>query len=208
MVEASTTSRLLQGWLDRLRLGEASARQELLAGSYERLRQITSKMLKRYPRVHRWEQTDDVLQNVCLRLDRALQACTPASVREFLRLASVNIRRELLDLVKHYYGPLGEGTRHASNIIKGQSPSSAEVPQPPDLVHEPTRLLAWSEFHQQAEALPEDEREVFDLLWYQGLSQADAAEVLGVTERTIKRRWQAARLRLYDALHGELPPPD
>ena len=63
----------------------------------------------------------------------------------------------------------------------------------------------WSEFHQQVERLPEEEREVFDLLWYQGLSQAEAGQVLGVTERTIKRRWASARLRLHRVLKGTLP---
>ena len=65
-----------------------------------------------------------------------------------------------------------------------------------------------SDFHEKVEALPDDEREVFDLLWYQGITQAEAARVLNVTERTIQRRWQAARLSLYEKLGGELPPTD
>ncbi len=55
------------------------------------------------------------------------------------------------------------------------------------------------------ERLPAEEREVFDLLWYQELSQAEAAALLGVSERTIKRRWQSARIMLHDALKGEIP---
>ena len=43
------------------------------------------------------------------------------------------------------------------------------------------------------------------MLWYQGLTQAEAAELLGVSSRTVKRRWQTARLRLFEALGGELP---
>jgi RNA polymerase sigma-70 factor (ECF subfamily) len=73
------------------------------------------------------------------------------------------------------------------------------------VTHEPQRLAAWSTFHEQIDALPTEEREVVDLLWYQGLSQAEAAEVLQVSERTIKRRWMSARLQLQDALHGEMP---
>jgi RNA polymerase sigma factor (sigma-70 family) len=70
---------------------------------------------------------------------------------------------------------------------------------------QPDRLAAWTEFHEQVERLPEEEREVFSLLWYKGLSQAEAAEVLGVSDRTIKRRWQSARLHLHEALGGQLP---
>ncbi len=60
--------------------------------------------------------------------------------------------------------------------------------------------LEWTEFHQQVEALPEDEREVFNLLWYGELTQAEAAEILGIAVRTVIRRWQAARVRLYKVL--------
>ena len=70
---------------------------------------------------------------------------------------------------------------------------------------EPARLALWTEFHRQVEALPDDEREVFDLLWYQELSQAEAAAIVGVSDRTIKSRWRSARLKLHEALGGSLP---
>jgi RNA polymerase sigma-70 factor (ECF subfamily) len=63
----------------------------------------------------------------------------------------------------------------------------------------------WREFHEQVERLPEEEREVFDLVWYQGLGHTDAAELLQMSARTVKRRWQAACLHLHEALDGELP---
>jgi RNA polymerase sigma-70 factor (ECF subfamily) len=94
---------------------------------------------------------------------------------------------------------------HASRGPGDSSAGEKELADRGDLSTEPSRLAAWAEFHEQIDALPEEEREVFDLLWYQGLNQAEAAELLGVSERTIKRRWQAARLRLHEALHGEMP---
>jgi RNA polymerase sigma-70 factor (ECF subfamily) len=65
--------------------------------------------------------------------------------------------------------------------------------------------VAWTEFHRQAEALPDEEREAFDLVYYQGLNYAEAADVLGVSAKTVMRRWQAACLRLHDAVGGRLP---
>ena len=62
-------------------------------------------------------------------------------------------------------------------------------------------------FNKLAE-LPEEERETFDLLWYQGLTQAEAGALLGLSERTVKRRWQSARLLLHDRLKGQLPDLD
>ena len=55
----------------------------------------------------------------------------------------------------------------------------------------PLRLAAWTELHEQVEALPPEEREAFDLLYYQDLPQAEAAQVLGVSLATLKRRWLA-----------------
>jgi RNA polymerase sigma-70 factor (ECF subfamily) len=204
MVNQLNTTAQLQLWIERMQAGDEGARDHLMNCCVTRLLQLTRKMLRRYPRVKRWEQTDDVLQNVSLRLRRTLAQITPADVREFLKLASLNIRRELLDLVKHYFGPRGLGSRYQSDHLN----ADAEPRQPAVVADEPSRLAQWSEFHEKVQELPEEHREVFDLLWYQGLSQAEAAGVLHVTERTVQRRWQAARLQLFDTLHGELPPAD
>ena len=75
----------------------------------------------------------------------------------------------------------------------------------PDTTYDPGRLAAWAEFHRAVDSLGEADRELFDLLWYQGLTQAEAAAVLGVTERTVNSRWLAARVRLSDSLGGQLP---
>ena len=58
--------------------------------------------------------------------------------------------------------------------------------------------------------LPGDEREVFDLVWIDGMTQAEAARVLGVSPVTLKRRWsRGLRLlteQLADRIPGEKPP--
>jgi DNA-directed RNA polymerase specialized sigma24 family protein len=56
------------------------------------------------------------------------------------------------------------------------------------------------------EALPEDEREVFSLLWYEGLTQDEAVQVTGMSKRTLRRRWQDARYRLGKVRRGEALP--
>jgi RNA polymerase sigma factor (sigma-70 family) len=58
--------------------------------------------------------------------------------------------------------------------------------------------------------LPEDEREVFDLVWIDGMTQAEAGQVLGVSAVTVKRRLsRGMRLlteRLADLRPGEKAP--
>jgi RNA polymerase sigma-70 factor (ECF subfamily) len=202
MADASSLSVQIQGWIDQLHAGEESARKELINCACARMLRLTRKMLKDFPKLKRWEQTDDILQNASLRLYRTLGQIRPVSVAEFFRLAALNIRRELLDLAKHHYGPQGQGANHASVGDDSKGPSALEKQ---DSADEPSRLAAWAEFHRQAGQLPEEELEIFDLLWYQGLSQSEAGALLKVSERTVKRRWQSARLKLHDATHGELP---
>jgi RNA polymerase sigma-70 factor (ECF subfamily) len=195
----------IEGWIQRLRSGDEEARKELLNCACERLTGLTRKLLKSFGRVKRWEQTDDVVQNALLRLYRSLADVQPESAVEFYRLAALNIRRELLDLAKHYYGPRGLGANHASVAQKpdqSQAEPAYEQAAPTD---DPSALEPWAAFHEQVERLPAEEKEVFDLIWYQELSQAEVARLLNVSERTIKRRWASARLMLHEALKGRLP---
>jgi RNA polymerase sigma-70 factor (ECF subfamily) len=203
MADLSSPTIELQGYLDRMRAGDLAARDELFRHACRRLERLTRKMLKGFPGVKRWEQTDDVLQSALVRLLRALQDVQPASARDFFALTAEQIRRELLDLARHYYGPHGEGANHASHA--GNGSWSRPAYDKADLSHEPGALAAWSEFHQQVSRLPPEEREVVDLLFYQELTQPEAARLLDVTVRTVQRRWQAALLQLHDILKAQWP---
>jgi RNA polymerase sigma factor (sigma-70 family) len=192
----------LQHWLDRHRAGDPSARNELIRHSQERLRQLTRQMLRGYPALGQWEDTSDVFQNVLCRLDRALREVTPASPLDFLRLSSVLIRRELIDLWRHHFGPGGDG-RHRPP--PGAAPAEVAAPEPSDSSNDPCRLAVWGEVHDYIAARDEPERELFELLYYQGLTLEQAAELLGVPERTLRRRWQEARLRLMERFDKDCP---
>ena len=195
--QAGTTQ--MQLWLDQMRQGDPQVRDKILRQVGGRLERLTRKMLQNYPGVRRWEQTDDIFQNAVLRLLRALQDVRPGSMRAFFGLASVQIRRELLDLAKHYYGPEGAGANHASRAGDSAGPG-LEVA---DSAGDPSQLAQWREIHQQVDCLPEPERELVDLLYYQGLSQAEASVLLNVSVRTLQRRWQSTLLNLHDLLSGE-----
>ena len=146
-------------------------------------------------------------QDALLRLWRALQDVRPTSLREFFRLAAVQVRREMIDLARHHFGPQGAAAFHASNppIELRQTASAAPHGDRADLSHEPSQMAAWTEFHEHAGRLPEEVGEVFDLIFYQGLSHAEAAALLGVSTKTVQRRWQEGCLRLHTALGGRLP---
>ena len=63
MTEVNGHTAVLERWLERLRQGDEAARQEVIAHTCQRLEALTRRMLRRYPRLRRWEQTGDVMQN-------------------------------------------------------------------------------------------------------------------------------------------------
>ena len=154
--------------------------------------------------MQRWEQTDDVLQNALLRLHRSLAEVKPASVEQFLGFAAAQVRRTLMDLLRHHFGPEGAAA-HCHSDGRRAAVAGAAARRYANVAEEPEDLEGWTRFHEVVAALPDDERQVFNLLWYQGLTQSEAAVLLGVTERTVRRRWVAARCAIFDALEGRRP---
>jgi RNA polymerase sigma factor (sigma-70 family) len=201
MVAPSVHTTHLHHWLERIRAGDLAARDELLRSLCGQLEHLARKMLRRYPSVRRWAQTDDVLQNALLRLLRALEQIQPESMREFFGLATEQIRRELLDLARRFNGPQG----HGANLV-GHFPGDGELSlgnEPRDQGDDPLDLERWCRFHQEVEKLSAEEREVVGLIFYHGRTQAEVAQLVGVTVRTIQRRWQAALLNLHRVLQRD-----
>jgi len=191
----------LQGLIDLANAGDPASREALLDHACDRLLRLTRKIFHASGELRRWEETGDVFQNSMLRLHRALSGTQVESVRHFFNLAALQIRRELIDLARHHFGPEGIAHNHHTDQ---QAPDEAG-----GSLHgradEPDDLADWTEFHERVEGLPEDEREVVNLLFYEAMTQDDAARVLGVNVRTVKRRWQAARLRLHGNHDRERP---
>jgi RNA polymerase sigma-70 factor (ECF subfamily) len=199
MIDSNSPPTMTQQLLSRAAAGDEAAVDALLRRSGDRLTQLTRRMLGDFRRVRRWADTDDVLQNALLRLVSALRAVKPATPRDFLALAALQIRRELLDLARHFYGPEGIGANHES--VGGTA--CPELKDGADVRHEPSSLAQWRELHQQIDALADDEREVVGLLFYQGLSQGEAAELMNVSVRTVQRRWHAALCKLHRVWNGD-----
>jgi RNA polymerase sigma-70 factor (ECF subfamily) len=191
----------LQGLIDRLAAGDQSARGELIGRAYDRLRRLARRMLRKFPHVGDFEDSSDVLHDSLPRLIRALEAVPPASVGQFFTLASRQMHWELLDLAKRYAGrqaPRG----YQSHAGGSDGPPSSPAGEVASTADSPSTLASWTEFHRAVESLPEKERDVFDLLYYQELTHAEAAALLHVSESTVRRLWLSARRRLGAFLRG------
>jgi RNA polymerase sigma factor (TIGR02999 family) len=188
---------VLQQAIDRMRSGDAGARRELIDTAYERLRQLSAVILRKsFPRlkgVPVLVDTTDVANESAYRLYQALAEIQPETVRDFFRLAAQRIRWLLLDLAKQ------SDRAGRQELVDGRP-----IDGRPDAT-DPGSPSTLAELYRQIDLLPDHEREVLDLLYFHGLTQVETAAALGVTERTVRRHWTAARARLYEGLKRSLP---
>jgi hypothetical protein len=122
----------LEHLIARLQQGDMAARPELLNAAGERLMRLTRRMFHHEHRLKKLEETGDVFQNASLRLYMALAEVKPATVRDFFRLAAFHIRRELIDLARHYNGPKGLGT-HETRLPPASGDTAASHTRSPPL---------------------------------------------------------------------------
>jgi RNA polymerase sigma factor (sigma-70 family) len=201
VVDRSAQTTELVAWLDRWRAGDQSARDELIRGFQLRLEVLARKMLRHYPKVGRWADADDLLQNALVRLLRALETIRPGSTREFLGLVAEQMRRELVDLSRHFYGPLGQGTHEEHLDLRiGESGTAFD---PPDRRDDPSDIERWYRFHQEVQKLPDRQREVVDLVFYHGWTRSQVAALFRVDVRTARRWWKSALVNLHAALSDD-----
>ena len=149
----------LQVMLDVGAEGNPQAYAELINLASDRLLRLTRKMLRRYPHLKRWEQTDDIFQQAAMRLWKALEKVQPENSRHYFNLAALQVRRELIDVARKLSGPLGI----AGNLdsISGEQKERRTPDGPGNDSQDPVRLAAWTEFHEAVDQLDDTLRETF-----------------------------------------------
>lgn len=182
-------------YLEELRAGDDSAREKIIEICDARLRDLSSRLLGKFARLRRWDNTDDVAQNAALRLYRALGDVVPESPRHLMGLMATQIQRELMDLARKHAGPMSYAANHETNVRDGTDGNVFIIDEAADEseLDEEIPLDRWVAFHAVVEAMPAELREVFNLVWYLGLDQKAVAKTLGVSPRTAARRWREAR---------------
>jgi RNA polymerase sigma-70 factor (ECF subfamily) len=207
MADEAQLDAVLSGCLARLANGDKSAREEILEVCNDRLRKLSSRLLGKFAKVRRWDNTDDVAQNAALRLYRALGETVPESPRGLMGLMAVQIERELIDLARKHAGPMSYAANHGTNVREGTNGDVYLVDEAEDAGdsdEEEVPLERWEKFHAAVEGLPEEHREVFRLVWYLGADRETAAKNLGMSVRTVGRRWQEAREMVAKAIEGDM----
>ena len=197
-MDEECTTAVVQRYLDEL-AGDAPADpvvRALLDRAVRRLHQLCATLLYRsYPRLTRPPanlQVDEMLGAVVERLLKALREVRPTSVRQFFALAGQHMRWELNDMARRL-----DGEPAAVELREGLVPARASSDS--GLTPDARRML------EAIDRLPQDEREAFDLVRIQGMSQAEAAQVLGVSAMTVNRRLNRGVRLLTDTLSDLRP---
>ena len=204
----SESSATLQALLNRYNSGDKTAREELASKVNDYVCAMTHRMLRAFPRVRRWEQTVDVGQNVMIRVQTALDSARLATVSDLYRFSVRLIGNELIDLARHYYGPLGLGANHAS--VGGGGDASGEIPgiaPVPVTADDPARLCEQRELLEKIGELRPELALVIALRHFRGLKRVQIAAILEVSQRTVNRYYIEARKELQRLLGSSVAFP-
>ena len=201
-MDDSRTTVAVQRFLDELAgvKGDAPAEpivRALLACAVDRLHLICSTLLFRnYPRLTKPPlnlQVDEMLSSVVERLLKAMRQVHPQTVRQFFALANQHMRWELNDLARRLDNEARQVELRESLI---GAPADSSGSQLSPNTHRILEVIG---------NLPEEEREVFDLVRIQGMTQPEAAEILGISPKTVQRRLNRGIMILSEKL-GDLQP--
>ena len=170
---------VLHGQLARALTGDAEARQRLLELTRDRLMHHARLFLHgHYARLEPFAQTDDVVQQLYIKIlanqDRFWVNAHGQPVRtlaEFFGHTSAWMRDVLCDQLRKAYG---RDDNHPTVLpLDGRLSDTGPQYEPASTTLDGEKLRRWTEFHEAAARLPDDLRAVFDLLWYQELTQAE-----------------------------------
>jgi len=171
--------------------GERDAIAKLLPRVYDALRELAGGFLRR-------ERTDHTLQPTALVHEAYLRLVDQTradwkSRAQFMAVAAEVMRRILVDHARGHRAAKRGGGRHRVDLT-----ATLDVPAGPAL-----EVLDVDDALSRLAALDERQARVVELRVFGGLSVAEVAEVLRVSERTVANDWRMARAWLRRELSRE-----
>jgi len=174
------------------REGDSSAIDQLIPLVYDELRSLARRQLRRERAGHTLHATALVHEAYAKLSGGTFDASDRG---HFLSIAARAMRQVLVDHAR---------TRDAAKRGGGWARTTLS-----DGDHavgfRPDELIA---LDQALEQLDDRQRQVVELRFFAGLEEREVAEVLGVTDRTVRRDWVKARAWLYRMLYPDSSPGD
>ena len=177
------------GIIDGVERGDGNARDVLFAAAYQELRKLARHRL-RGGRRDTVLDTTSLVHESYLRLTAAGRVCAEDRVH-FLRYAGCAMRSVIVDLVRQRQSSRRGGavdritltTRAGAGVNTGER----QILRVHEAISELTRYDARM-------------AQVVEMRYFGGLTETEIAEALEVTDRTVRRDWEKARLWLSEAL--------
>lgn len=187
---AEDITQILQQWSE----GDEKAVESLFPLVYEELRRLARNYLAKERSGHTLQPTALVHEAYMRLID---QTRTTWQSRVHFYAVAANMMRRIL--VNH--------ARDRATEKRGGSAQRFSI-ENLDILPEQTAgdLLDLDEALEKLKKLDERKCRVVDLRFFGGLNEDEVAEVLGVSEKTVRRDWQFAKLWLYRELSQNLPP--
>lgn len=167
--------------LARWRSGEQGAANELLNLVYNELHRIAAREMRR-------EQIEHTLQTTAVVHEAYLRIAQSESIdwkdrAHFFAVAATQLRRVLVDHARRRRSEKRGGGAVQLPLIEGDGGAVALD----------ERLLAVDEALGRLELLDPRAARVVEFRFFGGLSEAEAAEALGISVATLKRDWEFAK---------------
>ncbi len=160
-------------------------------------------MLSSFDRNNLDEETDGLVAEAYLRINRSLDELCPETVRQFLALAAMQMRRHLLDKLRRIHGRAArprpqvmsfDGNQQTGNNLENQMASDDALP-------------AWTaiDILEALDDLDDRERECLIMQHWYGFTQQEIAELMSVSSKTVQRTCNLAFIKLNEILksYGE-----
>jgi RNA polymerase sigma factor (TIGR02999 family) len=180
----------LTGLLRRTQAGDTDAEQQVVALLYEDLRAIAARRMRRERPEHTWQPT--LLANEAFLRLRAEGTLAAAPDRTFLLKAASRAMHQLL--VDHHRLRStakrgGRRQRHSLDIALDHLADADEIP-----------LIELHDELEHLELMDKRACMVVHFRFFLGMSPAEVAEALGISQKTVERDWRFARAWLRERL--------
>ena len=175
--------------IHRAQQGDSTAADALFSATYQHLRKLARARLRSGGR-------DAVLDTTALVHESYIRLAEGQRIQlsdrlHFLRYAARAMRSVIVDFArKKQADRRGGGALHIS--------TNPEIPDMSGAGEE--QIMRVDEALQQLATLDQRLAQVVEMRYFAGMTESEIAEALGITERTVRRDWEKARLLLAQSL--------
>jgi RNA polymerase sigma factor (TIGR02999 family) len=169
--------------------GDRQALEQLMPLVYDELRRMAHSHLRRQPLNHTF-QTTELIHEAYLKLAKN-ESPDFQNRAHFFGVAAKAMRHILVDYARSKQSQKRGGLQDRVSLLDNTAVISGRSDE----------ILALDESLKELESMDERKSRVVELKFFGGLSTVEIAEVLKVSEETVKRDWRFARNWLLSQLH-------